>query len=391
MTDLILTTNPGLEDIVADELQARLSGSRLSDAIIKNKPFGLRGQILATFGQPFDTIWPIVQQMRSIHHIYRPLKFFELSAEDAHGESRQLEQIVQEVRALEIPEMETAQSFRVSSKRSGIHSFTSVDVEREVGAVLVDNYAKGVDLTRYDLNVRVDLFEHRCYVALQLTRKPLNQRFEYVYHPRVAMKTNVAYALLVLVGLNPLAETGCCAHFSASDGPASDAENSEPITLLDPFCGSGTILLEAAACFPHAKLYAGDRYDRPIEWTRDNLQKAGILARVQLRQADARDLAESYPAESIGYIVTNPPFGKELGPKTNFHGLYLHFLRAAHIVLKPKGRIAMLVWRRTVFTRVARKVGFRILHVRIVDTGGLFPGIFILEKVGSTDPSTISC
>ena len=379
MTTLILTTNPGLEDIVADELQGRLRSrgicsrgiyrTGISDAVTEKDPFGLSGQLQAIFDEPFDQIWPTVQQMRSIHHVHRPLRFFELSTE---GDP--LDQIMHEIGSLDIPEMEIAETFRVTSKRSGTHPFGSVDVQRGAGAVLVDNYAKRVNLTEYDVNMRVDLFERRCYVALQLTKKPLDQRFDFVYRPKVAMKTNVAYALLILVGLDPLA------HCAPETGPSDANMRAEPITLLDPFCGSGTMLLEAAACFPHAELFASDRYERPIEWTRDNLEAAGIRDRVELHQADARDLAEIFPLESIGYIVTNPPFGKGLGPNTNFHGLYTHFLRAAHKVLKPKGRIAMLVWRRNIFTRVAREHGFRILHVRIVDTGGLFPGVFVLEK-----------
>lgn len=120
--------------------------------------------------------------------------------------------------------------------------------------------------------------------------------------------------------------------------------------LLDPMCGAGTILLEAAEmslklapgrgrafAFEHFRdfdatrwreikraaeeariaphplpIYGADRAHLMLESTRANLAAAGLDGCVTLKQSDALEL--NAPAEH-GVIVTNPPYGERLSDR----------------------------------------------------------------------------
>ncbi len=59
-------------------------------------------------------------------------------------------------------------TFAVRCKRAGKHSFTSIEVERYIGQVLLDNSAaSGVDLTRPDVTVNVEINDDAVYIVNQ--------------------------------------------------------------------------------------------------------------------------------------------------------------------------------------------------------------------------------
>jgi tRNA (guanine6-N2)-methyltransferase len=352
MTQLLFTTNPGLEDVVAAEFEERVAQAGLGETTVTLTPFSLGGQVMVDNPAPLTDLWPLAQQLRSVYHVIRPLHVFDLPDSD------QLTHIRQVVGELDIAEMATAVSFRVTGNRTGTHEFTSVDVQRVAGAALVGKYGTAVDLTGYEVDVRVDVVHDRCWVGVQLTRTRLSKRQERVYTPMAALKTVVAYAMLRFARLD-----------EGSGG------------LLDPFCGSGTILIEAAQSFPDLPLYGSDAFPKPVQGTADNLAVMGLSERVQLTQADARDLRDHYEPGSMRAIVTNPPFGVRLGRRADFRHLYSNFLQGAHRILEPGGRLVVLVGRRRAFNFILNKVGgFHLGHVRIVETGGIYPAIFVLER-----------
>ncbi|MGZ3236384.1 MAG: THUMP domain-containing class I SAM-dependent RNA methyltransferase, partial [Burkholderiaceae bacterium] len=118
--------------------------------------------------------------------------------------------------------------------------------------------------------------------------------------------------------------------------------------LFDPMCGSGTILAEAAQMVagipPGAKrsfafekfhnfssdewlnikgsikpnplpttptIFGSDISGDMIVMTRNNLNKAGILFEVPLKQIEAQEVKP--PSEVPGIMLTNPPYGERIG------------------------------------------------------------------------------
>ncbi len=359
-----LTTNPGIEADVTKEIGSVLStasepppvtrGTALPRSI--EKPFALAGNVFLECEHPktAECIRKLLPRLRSVYHAIEHLHHFQLPEEDP------LATIRAELEALPVPAMERAASFRVTTNRSGDHSFASYDVQKHAGAVLNRRYGTPVDLEGFELELRVDVVEHYCLVGLQYTRTALDRRFPWRFRPRVTLRTPIAFAMLQHAGV-----TSDCG----------------PRRLLDPFCGSGTILIEAADIDPELTLEGCDWTHPTVEGALDNLAACGFGNRVQIAHANALSIHERYPPEYFDYIVTNPPYGVRLGKNIEFRGFYERFLSAAGGVLKPNGRLVLLVGpRRAAFEAVLREYGkFEIIRSSVVESGGVYPSLYVLR------------
>ena len=106
--------------------------------------------------------------------------------------------------------------------------------------------------------------------------------------------------------------------------------------LLDPFCGTGGILIEAGLM--GVRVLGADIDWRMVEGTRENLQHYGITD-FEVIRSDARDLRLD---EKVDAIVTDPPYGisaSTAGEKSE--KLYKEFLDSAHSNLAEEGMICM--------------------------------------------------
>ncbi len=134
------------------------------------------------------------------------------------------------------------------------------------------------------------------------------------------------------------------------------------IALFDPFCGSGTIPIEAALMGHNiapglhrrfasdkwplipAKLWATAREEardqivkeqpeyiigtdldeRALRIARSNAEKAGVADVIHFQQADVKEVQTS---KKYGKLITNPPYGERLGEMKELHGLYEQLAR----------------------------------------------------------------
>jgi tRNA G10 N-methylase Trm11 len=127
-------------------------------------------------------------------------------------------------------------------------------------------------------------------------------------------------------------------------------------TLLDPFCGSGTVLMEAA--LTHFDTVIGsDMSDKAIEDSTTNMtwlkEQYHTTTHSNLLTSDVRVLDKKLPAKSIDVIVTEPYLGEPLGGNhtasvidtqvQELSALYLDAFRAWKHLLKKKGVVVMVI------------------------------------------------
>lgn len=107
--------------------------------------------------------------------------------------------------------------------------------------------------------------------------------------------------------------------------------------VLDPFCGTGGILIEAGLM--GIKVFGSDISERMIEGCRENLNFYNITG--EIRTVDATKIDKEF--HGIDAIVTDPPYGRSSavfgGNKTE---LYKNFLKSAANSLKAKGTIVIV-------------------------------------------------
>ena len=177
-----------------------------------------------------------------------------------------------------------------------------------------------VDTRAPDVRIHAFLSATHCTVYLDTSGEPLFKRGYRRITGEAPLRENLAAGILKLAGWTP------------------------DIPLLDPMCGSGTFLAEAAMIamkrapgldreFGFEKLsnfdapawnalkaaaqarvlvpdrlaiFGSDRYGEALKLARANLAALGVAEHVELKQADALEMPPPAPS---GMLVTNPPYG----------------------------------------------------------------------------------
>ena len=211
-----------------------------------------------------------------------------------------------------------------------------------------------VDRANPDVRVHAFLDAARCALYLDTSGEPLFKRGWRAGAGEAPLRENLAAGIVMLSGWKP----------------------EEP--LLDPMCGGGTLLVEAAAMArgraPGAKrsfgfeklrvfdselwkrtrnqkseispssvplqIYGSDNDPRVLGDARRNIAAAGVDRWIRLEQVDILDRPAPAPA---GVMVANPPYGERIGSKEelalfypklgsalkkNFPGWRCHFFTA---------------------------------------------------------------
>ena len=213
----------------------------------------------------------------------------------------------------------------VTAQKSPLKSleFATLRIKDAVCDRFRDAFGKrpSVDRTNPDVRVHAFLEADRAILYLDTSGEPLFKRGWRAGQGEAPLRENLAAGIVMLTGWQP----------------------GEP--LLDPMCGGGTILVEAAAMArgraPGAKrsfgfeklrvfdaavwegikrdqapealtpvLYGSDNDPRALADARRNLAAAGVERWVTLEQADV--LERAAPA-SGGVMIANPPYGERMG------------------------------------------------------------------------------
>ncbi len=132
--------------------------------------------------------------------------------------------------------------------------------------------------------------------------------------------------------------------------------------ILDPFCGSGTILQEAIL-IGYQKIIGSDISQEAVNNTKKNLEWLAtkikdkkqkiknIIKNLKVFQSDVRNLSQKIPFKSIDAIVTEPYLGptkiftlksRILNLINELSNLYLEAFKEFKKILKPKGKIVII-------------------------------------------------
>lgn len=226
-------------------------------------------------------------------------------------------------------------------KASSIKSklFSPSDIQRIVKKAIVDRLSGKYNILRFpedgsEYPIRITILKDEVTVGLDTSGESLHKRG----YRRFTVKAPITETLAAaLISLTPWKKDRL---------------------LIDPFCGSGTIPIEAAliglniapgmkrdfqamawdnilpkSLFKEAKKEAEDLIDREtklsiqgydldtsaLDAARGNLSLAGLEGNIHFQQRDMRDISS---AKKYGFIITNPPYGERLEEKEAMPQLY---------------------------------------------------------------------
>lgn len=207
-------------------------------------------------------------------------------------------------------------AFSVTASFVGKRNYTSEEIKTRLAHAIAEQHrwTYQQDDRVADLNVRVFLEHEVAVVGVRLGKTALHDRWYQHAHLPGALKPSLAAALLRLAQVTPA------------------------LSVLDPCCGSGTILIEAA--LQGAVACGGDSNPLALAAARCNASAAGV--EVSVRDWDARTLPLA--AASIDRVICNLPWGRQVAVTGGDQAaLYRRIIAEMRRVLAPAGRIVLLV------------------------------------------------
>ncbi|MCS7145875.1 MAG: THUMP domain-containing protein [Nitrososphaerota archaeon] len=363
------TTVTGLEDIAAAEVSRLLGVGAVADVSKVFFEASLEGCALLNYSS------------KSLNKIYLLVTRCEVEG------LADVDSVVGSAGLVELIDRE--QSFAVRAERHGTHAFTSMDLAASVGRAIIESYRSvtgvrlKVNLNDPDVEFLAILRDRDFILGVNTTGVSLHRRYYRVRHHRAGLSPTVAHSMLMVSGWRP----------------------GEP--LLDPFCGSGTIPIEAAMhalnihpglrmetlALRRLRIFSPEMLDelaerlrgeeerpRPLEITgldaspksladaEENLERAGLKGCVRLVLGDALSLEKHFNMPS-SRIVCNPPFGVRMGlrdPQRFYTIAFASMKRAS-----PGATLTVIVSKPVVVFRALEEAGWTVTGERKVMLGSI--------------------
>lgn len=207
-------------------------------------------------------------------------------------------------------------TFRVSCRCSGVYTktMTAQDIGRIIGVSLSKQFGWKPDLRQPLLEVFVHLNDMYSVVGFPILRQPLAHRD---YMQNTGLRSTTAWAM------------------------SSLAEISTAKYVLDPMCGVGTILLEAAMEWPHATFLGIDKSESQLKHALDNVKKAGVMDSVAFLKGSVLGLPVL--SESMDVVISDIPFGKKFTCSKDMKELLPDIIRQMERVLRVGGVLVLLL------------------------------------------------
>ncbi|MFC3492944.1 TRM11 family SAM-dependent methyltransferase [Glycomyces rhizosphaerae] len=142
------------------------------------------------------------------------------------------------------------------------------------------------------------------------------------------------------------------------------------MTVLDPCCGAGTILVEARELAPGADFIGSDLNAEALAASARNAQH---LTGITLAQYDAARLP--MPVGSIDRLVTNPAWGRQVAELQHFPTL----LAAWRRIITDDGRLVCLVPPELLCHFEAERSGWKLVDSHQLSLSGQHPVIVMAE------------
>ena len=152
-------------------------------------------------------------------------------------------------------------------------------------------------------------------------------------------------------------------------------------TVLDPFCGAGTLLVLAGEMARPGHLVGTEIRRSWGELARRNLAARRLPGAVL--HADARRLP--FGTGTVDRVVANLPFGKRIGSHQVNTELYPAALREISRVLTRQGRAVLLTDDKRLFRETVQRTPLlRIIKEIVLERGGVHPSAYVIVKRGNT-------
>ena len=352
---------PGVEQIAWLEIRSRLPRATFGEFL-----FGKEQNGVVTFeydGRPNDLlqlrtaedVFLLAFSLDKLSRDWGDLRLVANEVEQSGTFGRAANQLKQQQRLKGRP------TYRVIARKYGQHQYRRKDLEEAVIKGVERRFGREWQLVEDNADVEIwaNLFGSRLLAGLRLSDRGMRHRYRRMAEMPASLRPSVAAAMVFL-----------------TEAAGDDL-------FVDPFCGSGTILLERGYAGPAGQIIGGDVARPALDLSRQNVAGNWPAATrpPHLWQWDAGRLPLA--TASISKMATNPPFGKQIGSPQAVKQLYPRFFAEMERVLRPGGRAVVLSSEFELVKEVMRgRPGLEILTGYSVAVLGQWGRIYIIRRKG---------
>lgn len=377
MYTAFLTTNRGAEEVASKESSELISCSNhtLSETVVK-----------FDFEKLID-LCKIAYMSQAANRV--ALLFFEFKAEKSLEESAT--NFLKHAEKTDFSKwFSKEKTFKIDCTRIGEHDFHSVDIEAQAGQALCkiiekkQGFDPKTDFVFPSLRLFLYIFGEKGYFGIDFSGFELSKRQYKIFNHPESLKGTTGYALVKLAGYD------------------------KKKVLLDPFMGSGVILIEAAlyaAGFP-VQYYNKDKlaftsfdffnefgkdkffnsidkkikekktdimgYDSQLRFlkaSQKNAKLAGIEKNLHLSRSEIEWLDTKIDKGTVELIVTDPPRDSKNKEEKKIEKVYNEFFYQADYILKKKGMILLITRDYALLEKAAGNHKFKITSKYTLNQG----------------------
>jgi tRNA (guanine6-N2)-methyltransferase len=245
-------------------------------------------------------------------------------------------------------------TWRVVSQKNGAHEYRRVDAGNAVSAALRGVLPRSLRHVEdhADLEFWVWISGSEALVGLRLSDATMRHRPYQRHHLPASLRPTIAAAMGWL------------------SSPTSNDRT------LDPLCGSASILIERSQLLGYEQLLGGDIRPEAVDVARHNAQAARVNISLQVWDARALPL----DASSSTHIITNLPFGKQIGTPQANEQLYPALLEEFGRVLAVNGVLVALTSLDRQFQQVLTEHSWRTTKKVVLVILGQPATIFVAQR-----------
>lgn len=358
-------TNPGIEDITASEIKE----------ITSAKAEKRKGCVVFE-ANDFEDFFRICYSAQSVRKVLLLLAEFKIN---------NIDDIKKEIDKIDIDGWINENSTFVARSLITDNDIDKQEVEAKTGEFILDKVNAKVELKNPDTTFFVFIEGNNCYLGIDFSGSDLGKRDYRIFTGGEPMKPTVAYALLRI------------ADFKAEDA------------LLDPFCRSGTIPIEAAlfATKTHVNFYSKDkflfmnlekfkRFDfedffekedsrinkkqktsitaadasfQAVTAAKKNAKIAGVQKNINFSRKEPEWLDTKFKEHTVDRIVSFPPQKSKTKNPKQIEKTYDQLFYQADYILKKDGVVVLLMKDVETAENAAEKHGFAVKEKRKIMQG----------------------
>jgi len=186
-----------------------------------------------------------------------------------------------------------------------------------------------------DMKIHIIKLDEIWEIGVQITSRPLSFRDYKIKNMSGAMDPTIAYAV------NSLCEL--------------ESANS----YLNIFSGSATLLIEAGQCYPNLKQLIGfDNNKKSISLAIQNIKKAGLIKKIQLKEKDIFDKPD---LGKFDVITSDLPFGMSISKNEDLENLYRCFVEYCQETLNHGGKLAVYTSKHEILKQIILESRLKII------------------------------